>query len=106
MTKSSSALLPVNIGRTASTANAAIDTANLTAIPILPPLDHGHRQPRHAPLERHLRPAAPDQGLPLRQRDLIARLTTLFPNTQFIATAHSPLVVQAAPDANVVVLKR
>lgn len=43
---------------------------------------------------------------PRWQRDLIARLTTLFPNTQFIATAHSPLVVQAAPDANVVVLKR
>lgn len=43
---------------------------------------------------------------PRWQRDLITRLTTLFPNTQFIATAHSPLVVQAAPDANVVVLKR
>lgn len=43
---------------------------------------------------------------PRWQRDLITRLTKLFPNTQFIATAHSPLVVQAAPDANVVVLKR
>lgn len=43
---------------------------------------------------------------PRWQRELIARLTTLFPNTQFIATAHSPLVVQAAPDANVVVLRR
>ena len=43
---------------------------------------------------------------PRWQRDLITRLTALFPNTQFIATAHSPLVVQAAPDANVVVLKR
>lgn len=43
---------------------------------------------------------------PRWQRDLIARLTALFPNTQFIATAHSPLVVQAAPDANVVVLRR
>jgi len=43
---------------------------------------------------------------PRWQRDLITRLTALFPNTQFIATAHSPLVVQAAPDANIVVLKR
>ncbi len=43
---------------------------------------------------------------PRWQRDLITRLTTLFPRTQFIATAHSPLIVQAAPDANLVVLKR
>jgi recombinational DNA repair ATPase RecF len=43
---------------------------------------------------------------PKWQRDLIAFLTTRFPNTQFIATAHSPLVVQAAEDANVVLLKR
>jgi hypothetical protein len=43
---------------------------------------------------------------PRWQRDLIQRLSTLFPNTQFIATAHSPLIVQAAPDANVVVLRR
>lgn len=43
---------------------------------------------------------------PRWQRDLIARLSTLFPQTQFIATAHSPLIVQAAPDANVVVLRR
>ena len=43
---------------------------------------------------------------PRWQRDLITRLTTLFPRTQFIATAHSPLIVQAAPDANLVVLRR
>lgn len=43
---------------------------------------------------------------PRWQRDLITRLSTLFPRTQFIATAHSPLIVQAAPDANVVVLRR
>ena len=43
---------------------------------------------------------------PRWQRDLIARLSTLFPQTQFIATAHSPLIVQAALDANVVVLRR
>ncbi len=43
---------------------------------------------------------------PRWQRDLVRRLATLFPNTQFIATAHSPLIVQAAPDANLVVLRR
>ena len=43
---------------------------------------------------------------PRWQRDLITRLSTLFPRTQFIATAHSPLIVQAAPDANIVVLRR
>jgi predicted ATP-binding protein involved in virulence len=43
---------------------------------------------------------------PLWQRKLIADLTKHFPNTQFIATAHSPLVVQAAENANIAVLKR
>ncbi len=43
---------------------------------------------------------------PKWQRDLLARLTERFPQTQFIATAHSPLVVQAAPDANIAVLRR
>jgi predicted ATP-binding protein involved in virulence len=43
---------------------------------------------------------------PKWQRNLMSFLTELFPNTQFIATAHSPLVVQAASDANVVLLKR
>lgn len=40
------------------------------------------------------------------QRKLIGDLTKLFPNTQFIVTAHSPLVVQAAIDANIVLLRR
>lgn len=43
---------------------------------------------------------------PKWQRTLMSYLTDLFPNTQFIATAHSPLVVQAATDANIVVLRR
>jgi predicted ATP-binding protein involved in virulence len=43
---------------------------------------------------------------PKWQRELISHLTNLFPNTQFIATAHSPLVVQAAADANIVLLRR
>lgn len=43
---------------------------------------------------------------PKWQRELMDRLTNLFPNTQFIATAHSPLVVQAAANANLAVLRR
>jgi predicted ATP-binding protein involved in virulence len=44
---------------------------------------------------------------PRWQRQLIQHLTAIFPETQFIATAHSPLVVQAAPgDANLVLLRR
>ncbi|WPB77259.1 AAA family ATPase [Archangium violaceum] len=43
---------------------------------------------------------------PKWQRQLISYLTERFPNTQFIVTAHSPLVVQSATDANIVVLKR
>ncbi len=43
---------------------------------------------------------------PRRQRDLIGFLGQRFPNAQFIVTAHSPLVVQAAPDANLVVVRR
>src|SRR5262249_19666883 len=43
---------------------------------------------------------------PTWQRKLIGFLTERFPNTQFIATAHSPLVVQAAVDANIAVLRR
>ena len=37
---------------------------------------------------------------PRWQREIIAKLTGNFPNTQFIATAHSPLIIQAATDAN------
>ncbi|CAN5904855.1 hypothetical protein BH23PLA1_BH23PLA1_19470 [soil metagenome] len=45
---------------------------------------------------------------PKWQRDLISFLTERFPNTQFIATAHSPLIVQAAASvgANLAVLRR
>jgi hypothetical protein len=43
---------------------------------------------------------------PKWQRKLMGFLTERFPNTQFIATAHSPLVVQAAADANLAVLRR
>lgn len=43
---------------------------------------------------------------PRWQRDLIGYLDAHFPNVQFIASAHSPLVVQAAQGANIVVLHR
>lgn len=43
---------------------------------------------------------------PVWQRDIMDFLTTTFPNTQFIVTAHSPLMVQAAAEANIVLLKR
>lgn len=43
---------------------------------------------------------------PSWQRRLIAFLDERFPRTQFIVTAHSPLVVQAAEDANIAVLRR
>jgi hypothetical protein len=43
---------------------------------------------------------------PTWQRQLIGHLTKHFPATQFIVTAHSPLVVQASGDANLAVLRR
>jgi len=43
---------------------------------------------------------------PKWQRKIIDFLSERFPNTQFIVTAHSPLVVQAAEDANIALLKR
>jgi predicted ATP-binding protein involved in virulence len=43
---------------------------------------------------------------PKWQRTIMDFLTERFPNTQFIVTAHSPLVVQAAKDANIVLLRR
>jgi predicted ATP-binding protein involved in virulence len=43
---------------------------------------------------------------PRWQRELMGFLSATFPATQFIATAHSPLVVQAADQANVVLLRR
>jgi energy-coupling factor transporter ATP-binding protein EcfA2 len=43
---------------------------------------------------------------PKWQRKVLGYLSKKFPNTQFIATAHSPLIVQAAENANLVLLKR
>lgn len=43
---------------------------------------------------------------PKWQRTIMSFLTQRFPNTQFIVTAHSPLVVQAAGNANIVLLRR
>jgi predicted ATP-binding protein involved in virulence len=43
---------------------------------------------------------------PKWQRKILTYLSKKFPNTQFIASAHSPLIVQAALDANLVLLKR
>lgn len=43
---------------------------------------------------------------PRWQRELVRVLTETFPNTQFIVTAHSPLIVQAAPNANLALLRR
>ncbi len=43
---------------------------------------------------------------PKWQLKLINHLVSLFPNAQFIASAHSPLIVQAAEDTNIVVLRR
>lgn len=43
---------------------------------------------------------------PIWQRDLMRYVGVRFPNTQFIVTAHSPIFVQAASEANIVVLRR
>lgn len=45
---------------------------------------------------------------PSWQRKVLRYLSERFPNTQFVATAHSPLIVQAAAEmgANIAVLKR
>lgn len=43
---------------------------------------------------------------PKWQRTIMRYLSKRFINTQFIATAHSPLVVQAATNANIVLLRR
>ncbi|WP_309892367.1 AAA family ATPase [Archangium sp.] len=43
---------------------------------------------------------------PRWQRDIVRFLSKRFRRTQFIVTAHSPLIVQAAQDANLVVLHR
>jgi len=43
---------------------------------------------------------------PKLQQQLMKFLTDAFPKTQFIATAHSPLVVQSAENSNVILLKK
>jgi hypothetical protein len=43
---------------------------------------------------------------PRWQRQVMTFLSERFPNAQFIATAHSPLIAQAAGDANLAVLRR
>jgi hypothetical protein len=43
---------------------------------------------------------------PRWQRELLPLLSDTFPHTQFIVTAHSPLIVQAAPEANLALLRR
>ncbi len=43
---------------------------------------------------------------PKWQRKIVGFLSDIFKNAQFIVTAHSPLIVQAAEDANIVLLKR
>lgn len=43
---------------------------------------------------------------PAWQREIIENLTKIFTKTQFIVTAHSPLIVQAALDSNLVLLKK
>lgn len=42
---------------------------------------------------------------PKWQRDVREQLTSHFPNTQFICTAHSPLMAQSSEEENIVVLK-
>ena len=43
---------------------------------------------------------------PRWQLEIIKSLSTLFPATQFIATSHSPLMVQVAEETNLVLLRR
>jgi energy-coupling factor transporter ATP-binding protein EcfA2 len=42
---------------------------------------------------------------PKWQRQLVQDLTAIFCNTQFVVTAHSPLIVQAATEAKIVLLR-
>ena len=43
---------------------------------------------------------------PQMQRNVIKFLRETFPKTQFICTAHSPLIVQSGEDANIILLRR
>lgn len=49
-------------------------------------------------IEQHLHPKW--------QRRILKTLSRQFPNTQFIVTTNSPLIVQSAPDANLILLKQ
>lgn len=40
------------------------------------------------------------------QRKIIKYLSDLFPNTQFIVTAHSPLIIQSAENVNLIMLEK
>jgi predicted ATP-binding protein involved in virulence len=40
------------------------------------------------------------------QRKIIKYLSDLFPNTQFIVTAHSPLIIQSAENVNIIMLEK
>lgn len=40
------------------------------------------------------------------QRKIISYLSGIFPNTQFIVTAHSPLIVQSAENVNLIILEK
>ncbi len=40
------------------------------------------------------------------QRKLIGYLSKIFPNVQFIVTAHSPLIIQSADDINLIILEK
>lgn len=40
------------------------------------------------------------------QRKLIGYLSNIFPNVQFIVTAHSPLIIQSADDINLIILEK
>lgn len=43
---------------------------------------------------------------PRWQREIMAKLANVFKRTQFIATAHSPLMVQSMPDANFAIVRK
>ncbi|AXE18735.1 hypothetical protein DR864_13735 [Runella rosea] len=40
------------------------------------------------------------------QRQVISHLSNIFPNVQFIVTAHSPLIVQSADNVNLIILEK
>lgn len=43
---------------------------------------------------------------PAWQRKMIGHLSNIFPNVQFIVTAHSPLIIQSAKEINLIMLKK